>query len=489
MRLHDFRGGVHPPGQKHLSAEQAIESLPLPARLYLPLQQHAGGPALPVVTVGQRVAKGELLARAQGATSAPLHAPTSGTIAALGEFTAPHASGLPLPTITLDADGAERWVERDPPLDPFSLEPAAVAVQVGAAGIVGMGGANFPAAVKLDKARQAKVHTLVINGAECEPYVSCDDRLMRERAADIVDGIAIMLHAVQAQRALIAIEDNKPAAIQAMRDACRSDARIEVLSLPSRYPAGSAKQLIQWLTGLETPAGGRGTDTGLLVHNVGTAYATHRALRQGQPLISRIVTVSGGAVAEPRNLETPIGALAADLLAYCGGVSEDCARLLMGGPMMGQPLPGMHVPVIKGTNGILALTAAEVGEMRPPSPCIRCGRCVEACPMGLLPVEMANLTRCEEWTRLQALGLSDCMACGSCAYVCPSRIPLPQYFAFAQGKLAAQRREERKAEQIRQLMDQRQARFAREEQAKAEAAAQRRAAKKPRVVVAAEDDD
>ncbi|HRZ07189.1 MAG TPA: electron transport complex subunit RsxC, partial [Candidatus Competibacteraceae bacterium] len=417
MRLHDFRGGVHPPGQKHLSAEQAIEALPLPPRLYLPLQQHAGGPALPVVTVGQRVGKGELLAQAQGATSAPLHAPTSGTITALGDFTAPHASGLPLPTITLEVDGADRWVERDLSPDPFRLEPGEVAARVGAAGIVGMGGANFPAAVKLDKARQAQVHTLVINGAECEPYVSCDDRLMRERAADIVDGIAIMLYAVQASHALIAIEDNKPEAIQAMRDACSSDARIAVLSLPSRYPAGSAKQLIQWLTGLETPAGGRGTDTGLLVHNVGTAYATHRALRQGQPLISRIVTVSGGAVAEPRNLEAPIGALVADLLAYCGGVSADCARLLMGGPMMGQPLPGIHVPMIKGTNGILALTAAEVGEMHPPSPCIRCGRCVEACPMGLLPVEMANLARREEWTHLQALGLSDCMACGSCAYV------------------------------------------------------------------------
>ena len=489
MRLHDFRGGVHPPGQKHLSAEQAIETLPLPPRLYLPLQQHAGGPALPVVTVGQRVGKGELLARAQGATSAPLHAPTSGTITALGEFTAPHASGLSLPTITLEVDGAERWVERDPLPDPFGLEPAEVAARVGAAGIVGMGGANFPAAVKLDKARQAQVHTLVINGAECEPYVSCDDRLMRERAADLVDGVAIMLHAVQASRALIAIEDNKPEAIQAMRNACLSDARIAVLSLPSRYPAGSAKQLIQWLTGLETPAGGRGTDTGLLVHNVGTAYAVHRALRQSQPLISRIVTVSGGAVSEPRNLEAPIGALVADLLAYCGGVSADCARLLMGGPMMGQPLPGMQVPMIKGTNGILALTTAEVGEGRPPAPCIRCGRCVEACPMGLLPVEMANLARREEWTRLQTLGLSDCMACGSCAYVCPSRIPLPQYFAFAHGQLAAQRREERKAEQIRLFMDQRQARFARAEQAKAEAAAQRRAAKKQRAVVAVEDDD
>ncbi|HAS51729.1 MAG TPA: electron transporter RnfC, partial [Gammaproteobacteria bacterium] len=205
------------------------------------------------------------MAKAQSATSAPVHAPTSGTIIAIGEFTAPHPSGLLMATITLEADGADQWIEREPLPDPFALDPAEVARRVGAAGIVGMGGANFPSAVKLDKARQAKVHTLVINGAECEPYMSCDDRLMRERAAEIADGVAIMLHAVQAAKAVIAIEDNKPEALAAMRDACQADARMEVRSLPSRYPAGSAKQLIQWLTGLETPAGGRGTDTGLLV--------------------------------------------------------------------------------------------------------------------------------------------------------------------------------------------------------------------------------
>ncbi|MER2601257.1 MAG: electron transport complex subunit RsxC [Candidatus Competibacter phosphatis] len=489
MRLHDFRGGVHPPSQKHLSAGRPIESLPLPSRLYIPLQQHAGAPALPVVAVGQQVGKGELLARAQGATSAPLHAPSSGRIAAIGEFTAPHASGLPLPTIILETDGEERWAERESLPDPFELSPEEVARRVGAAGIVGMGGANFPAAVKLSKARQAGVHTLVINGAECEPYVTCDDQLMRERAGEIADGIAIMLHALQASHAVVAIENNKPEAVEAMSDACRHDARIEVLSLPSRYPAGSAKQLIQLLTGLETPAGGRGTDTGLLVHNVGTAYAAHRALRHDRPLISRIVTVSGGAVPEPRNLEVPIGALAADLLAYCGGVSDESARLLMGGPMMGQPLPGPQVPVIKGTNGILALTPDEIGEASEPSPCIRCGRCVEACPMGLLPLELSKRARGEDWEGIQALGLSDCMSCGSCAYVCPSHIPLPQYFAYARDMLAAQRREEQKARRTRELMEQRQARFERQERAKAEAAAQRRAAKKPRTAVLEADED
>ncbi len=477
MRLHNFRGGVHPPGRKQLSADQPIQPLPLPDRLYIPLQQHAGGPALPIVKAGQRVAKGELLAREQGATSAPLHAPSSGLVVAIGESTAPHVSGLPLPAILLDPDGEERWLEQDPPPDPLALDPEAVAARIGAAGIVGMGGANFPAAVKLSKARQAGVRLLAINGAECEPYVTCDDRLMRERAAEIVDGAAIMLHALQAPRAVIAIEDNKPEAIQALRTACSHDARMQVLSLPTRYPTGSARQLIQILTGLETPAGGRGTDTGVLVHNVGTAYAVQRALRQGRPLISRIVTVSGAAVAEPRNLEVPIGALATDLLAYCGGVSDDLARVLMGGPMMGQPLPSLQTPVIKGTNGILALTAAELGPEPQPAPCVRCGRCVEVCPMGLMPVEMAQRVRSDDWAGTLALGLNDCMACGSCAYACPSQVPLLQYFAHARGALAEQRRAEQKAHSIRQLMEQRQARLVREERARAEAAAQRRAAK------------
>ena len=278
---------------------------------------------------------------------------------------------------------------------------------------------------------------------------------------EIADGIAIMLHALQASHAVVAIENNKPEAVEAMSDACRHDARIEVLSLPSRYPAGSAKQLIQLLTGLETPAGGRGTDTGLLVHNVGTAYAAHRALRHDRPLITRIVTVSGGAVPEPRNLEVPIGALAADLLAYCGGVSDERARLLMGGPMMGQPLPGPQVPVIKGTNGILALTPDEIGRRASHR---RASAAAAAWRRVRWPAAAGIVKRArgEDWEGIQALGLNDCMSCGSCAYVCPSHIPLPQYFAYARDMLAAQRREEQKARRTRELMEQRQARFERQ---------------------------
>lgn len=476
MKRFEFWGGVHPPGQKHLSAERPIRALPLPARLYVPLQQHTGRAALPAVRVGERVRKGQLLGREQGNVSAAVHAPTSGVVTAIGDFVAPHASGLPLPTVTLESDGEERWLEREPPPDPFALDPEAVAERIGAAGVVGMGGANFPAALKLSKARQAKVHTLAVNGAECEPYMTCDDRLMRERAEEIVDGVRLMLHALQAPRAVIAIEDNKPEAAARMRAACQNERNIRVNVVPARYPAGSAKQLIQGLTGLETPAGGRGTDTGVLVHNVGTAYAVHRALRQAHPLISRIVTVTGGAVAQPQNLEAPIGALVDDLLAFCGGAPA-AARLLMGGPMMGQPLPGTRVPIVKGTNGILALTAAEARLTVTPSPCIRCGRCVEACPMGLMPLEMSKRARCDDLDGALDFGLIDCISCGSCAYACPSHIPLVQYFEYARGALEARQRIEQKAKETRRLLEQHQARLAREEQAKAEAAARRRAEK------------
>ena len=476
MKLFDFWGGVHPAGQKHLSADQPIRIMPPPARLQIPLQQHTGLPALAVVKVGESVCKGQLLARGQGAVSASVHAPTSGTITAMGDFTAPHVSGLPLPTITLDSDGEDRWLDREPIPDPFALTPEQVAAHIAEAGIVGMGGANFPAALKLNKARQAKVHTLAVNGAECEPYMTCDDRLMRERAAGIVDGVRLMLYALQAPKAVIAIEDNKPEAIVSMTAACHGDPQIRVVVVPSRYPAGSAKQLIQLLTGLETPAGGRGTDTGVLVHNVGTAYAVHRALRQAHPLISRIVTISGGAVAEPQNLEAPIGALVEDLLAFCGGATGEIAKLLMGGPMMGQPLPSQQTPMVKGTNGILALTAAEA-QLSTPSPCIRCGRCVDACPMGLMPLEMSKRARHDDLDGALGFGLIDCISCGSCAYACPSHIPLVQYFEYARGALEAQERAEQKAKETRRLLEQRQARLARAEQAKLEAAAKRQAEK------------
>ncbi len=466
--------GVHPDARKRPAADVPISLLPLPKHLHLPLQQHVGAAARPVVTVGQRVRKGQLLAQAHGNISAPLHAPTSGVVAAIADFPAPHPSGLTAPAITLDADGEERWIELDPPADPFALSPHDVAARVAAAGVVGMGGATFPAAVKLALGRRVEVGTLVINGGECEPYLSCDDRLMRERAADVVDGMRIIRHAIGAREILCGIEDNKPEALAAMREAAAPFGEVRVVSVPSRYPMGSDKQLIQVLTGKEVPAEGRAADVGVLVHNVGTANAVHRALRRGEPLVSRIVTVNGGAVALPCNLEVPLGAMLSVLLEHCGGYVEQPARLVMGGPMMGHPLASADVPVIKGTSGILALTRAEVERARE-APCIRCASCVNACPMHLMPLEMSALIRAGELEAAVNWGLKDCIACGACSYVCPAHIPLVHYFDHAKGELASRERAKMKQEAARQLAEQRSLRMAREAQEKAEAAARRKA--------------
>ncbi len=474
MKLFRFKGGVHP--DEHKTTQQLpIKKLPLPSHLYLPLQQHIGAPAKPLVKVGDRVLKGQLIAAAVGAVSAPVHASSSGTVVAIDEFTAPHPSGLPIKSIIIETDGLEQWGETVTQLDPFKLSPQEVAKRVGEAGIVGMGGAAFPAAVKLNLGSSKKIHTLIINGGECEPYLTCDDRLMQERPGQVIDGVLLMLHALKTERALIAIENNKPQAQQQLKAAAADHPNIEIVGVPTRYPMGSEKQMIQTLTGLEVPAGGLGADIGVMVHNVATAFAVHEALRRNHPLISRIVTVSGEMVREPANLEVPIGTAAEELVQYCGGFKEDPARLLMGGPMMGMALPHLKVPVVKGSNGILALSSEEIGRQEASRACIRCGRCVNACPLGLLPLEMAARTRHGKFDEAAEIGLYDCIACGTCAYVCPSAIPLTQYFNFAKGELAARRVEKEKAERTRELARARQERLEKAAQEKREAMLKRKA--------------
>ncbi len=469
--------GVHPDDHKRPAADAPVRVMPVPARLYLPLQQHLGGAARPAVLVGQKVRKGELLAEATGMVSAPLHAPTSGTVVAVTEVTAPHPSGLSLPAIILEADGADQWTDLEACADPFALSPAEIGRRVAAAGVVGLGGAAFPSAVKLGGARRAEVGTLVINGGECEPYLSCDDRLMRDSAENIVDGIRIMLHATGAKSALVGIEDNKPEAIAAMQAAAAGFAEVAIRPVPARYPMGSEKQLIQVLTGREVPADSLAFDIGVVVHNVGTALAVRAAIREGKPLISRLVTLNGRCVSQPGNIEVRIGTLAEEVIAFAGGLKGDglgLARRIMGGPMMGLQIPHWRVPVVKGSSGILALDAAEVAAAEP-DPCIRCGSCVKACPMGLLPLEMSARIGNEAYGEAIALGLKDCIACGCCAYVCPSKIPLVQYFVHAKGELAAQDRARLRGDATKKLAEQRQQRLEREAREKAEANAKRKA--------------
>jgi electron transport complex protein RnfC len=482
MKLFKLRGGVHPQSRKELASECAIRVLSMPERLYIPLQQHVGAPAHPLVKVGDHVLKGQLIAASQGFISAPVHASTSGRIAAIGDYTAAHSSGLAAPTVTIESDGDDIWLPTNSLSDPFSLSPEEISARVGAAGIVGLGGASFPSAVKLSLSRKNNVHTLIINGGECEPYITCDDRLMRERARQIIEGVRLIRQAVGASTVMVGIEQNKPAALLAMQ-AAAAGTEVRVIAVPAMYPMGWDKQMIRALTGCEVPADGRSADIGVLVHNVATAYAVHEAVRFGRPLVSRLVTVSGGAVANPGNLIVPIGTLVETLFQSCGGFTEKPVRLVLGGPMMGSELLSVEVPVVKGTSGVLALTAAEIGSTQA-SPCIRCSSCVRACPLGLLPLEMVAHIKAGDSNAAVARGLKDCIACGCCSFVCPSHIPLVHYFNFAKGELMEQERGKLKQEATKKLADERLARIQRIEREREAAAAKRKAAREARETAA-----
>lgn len=484
MKLFAIAGGVHPAGRKERAAGERIRRLPLPPQLLLPMRQHIGIAAEPTVRAGTRVLKGQLIGLCAGGymcksgITAPVHAPTSGTIETVDMLPSPHPSGLPELMVALVPDGREEWAERMPRLDPQQASPDELAARIHQAGIVGLGGATFPAAAKLDARKRFPLHTLILNGAECEPYLTADDRLMREGAGNIVDGALILKRILGVPRVIVAIEDNKTEALKAMRMAAGVDPAIRIVAVPTRYPMGSEKHLIKALTGKEVPAGRLPAALGIIVNNVGTAYAAHDAVRFGQPLISRIVTVSGGAVRRPGNFEVLLGTPIAWLFEQCGGFGEPPAQLLTGGPMMGQPLPALDVPVVKGTNGVLALTRAET-DPAPHRPCIRCGACVGACPCGLQPFEMAQLIRAERLDAATAAGLPDCILCGSCAYVCPSHIPLSQFFNYGKGRLMDLRNEQAHAAELKRLADEREARVRKaEEEKKAKQAARKQAASK-----------
>ncbi|MBN2905376.1 MAG: electron transport complex subunit RsxC [Rhodobacteraceae bacterium] len=487
-RLFAFKGGVHPETRKFLSAECAIEVMPIPSLIRVPLQQHIGVEAEPLVQRDDLVLKGQLIGKARGPVSANIHAPTSGRVIAVGHFAAPHPSGLPVPTITIRPDGKDQWGPRLTRMRPEDATPEEIAAQVADAGIVGMGGATFPAAVKLNLRAKHDLHTLIINAAECEPYLTCDDRLMREHAEEVADGAGIMARALGVERIIVAIEANKPQAIAAMeRHKSALGYDLTIKTVPTQYPMGSEKHLVKTLTGKETPARALTAEMGIVVHNAATAHAVHLAVRYGEPLISRVVTVSGRGVGRPANLRVLIGTPVSEVLAHCGGLVEEPERLLLGGPMMGQPIQNPRVPIIKGTGGILALTAAETRD-QDIMPCIRCGLCVQVCPMGLTPFELNARIKAGDLEGAAKVGLLDCINCGCCSFTCPSNIPLVQTIHFAKGKLAEQDSRKHQQEQAKRLAA---ARTAREEAilaAKRAAMAKRKAdmaAKKKREAEAA----
>ena len=458
----DFHGGIHPAENKHQSLHTPIRQAGVPARLTYPLSQHIGAPAEPIVEVGQQVLKGEMIARADGFVSVPVHASTSGTIVAIGERMVAHPSALPAPCIVLASDGRDEWVELSGIDDYHQLDKPALLDIIRQAGIAGMGGAGFPAAVKLGVNPQAgKIETLVINGTECEPYITADDILMRERADEIIEGTRILQHLVEPTETLLGIEDNKPEAIAALRAAAQGT-DVEIVVFPTKYPSGGERQLIEILTGKQVPSGGLPANIGMVCQNVGTTVAIYRAVTLGEPLISRITTVTGEALEQPQNFDVLLGSPMNFLLEQAGFRPERSTRLVMGGPMMGFTVADDEVPIVKTTNCLLVPTETELPSPPPAQACIRCGLCAEACPASLLPQQLFWFAQGKEYEKLENHKLFDCIECGACSFVCPSNIPLVQYYRASKAEVLQARVDLEKSDHSRIRFEAREERLVRE---------------------------
>ena len=486
-KLFRFNGGVKPAYHKEASSRLPIAAAPLPAELVIPLQQSVGGTPHPMVAAGDKVLKGQRIGAADGNLSSAVHASTSGTVTAVEPRRMPHPSGLDGLCVIIAPDGADTWCEPEP-FDFRSATPGEVRDYLRDAGIVGLGGAVFPSHMKLNPGKTGKLDTLVINGAECEPFITCDDLLMRERPEGIVKGAQLMREILNADKVLIGIEDNKPEAVAAMQAAIAALGidGMAAVAVPTRYPAGGAKQLIRVLTGLEVPHGHRSTDYGVQCFNTGTAYAIYEALTLGRPMISRIVTVAGN-VGEARNYEVLFGTPMRDLLRLAGA-KPDTDRIIMGGPMMGVAMPGDEVPVVKAANCVLAGSPTLFPPPPPEMPCIRCGECAKVCPTDLQPFEMYWFSRAKIFGKAQEYNLFDCIECGCCAYVCPSRIPLVDYYRFAKTEIWAREREKEAADTARQRYEFRLQRDEREKEEKAAKLAAKAAATREKLAAAGSAD-
>ena len=430
-----FRHGVHPPDSKELTNGLPIRRMPFPDEIVLPLRQHAGKPALPLVRAGDRVERGDKVAAADGFMSVPIHASAAGRVVDVDWW--PHPDGSMATAVRIKVEPHSAQMPR-PRMVPHwkGLTPAQVVAAVQEAGVVGLGGAAFPTHVKLVPPKDARIECIIVNGAECEPYLTSDHRTMVEYPKRVHFGLRIMMHALGVPRAVIGVERNKPDAVAALRKAIPSDLDITVIPLTVKYPQGAEKMLIHAVTGREVPSGKLPASVGVVVQNVGSLAAIAEVFETGLPLIERIVTVSGRGVLKPANLIVPVGTKLRDLIDFCGGLTDDATEVINGGPMMGLAQGNLDAPVLKGTTGIVVLTA-EDAERAPTYPCIHCGRCLEACPVFLNPSLLGELAGKQRYEDMEAQHLADCMLCGSCSYVCPSNIPLAQLFHLS--KLALRR--------------------------------------------------
>jgi len=481
-----FPGGIKLAGHKELSNQHEVSQADLPLRLIMPLSQHIGHAAEPIVKPGDRVLKGQLIARAEGPVSAPVHASSSGTVVAIEEHTIPHPSGLSAPCIIIDTDGRDEWTELTPLIhqhsdiihqdrDISTVSAEQIREKIASAGIVGLGGATFPSAVKLNPGQHA-IDTIIVNAAECEPYITCDDILMRTRPEEIIQGIRVLMHMTRARECLVGIEDNKPEAYDKLVNTLKGyqDSGIEIVKVPSIYPMGGEKQLIRVLTNREVPSQGLPMDIGIICHNVATVASIYRAVFLGEPLISRIVTLTGKAVKKPQNMEVLLGTPAKNVLHQAEMLPDRVEKIIIGGPMMGFSIPSINVPVTKAANCFLVSENGELSSPPPAMPCIRCARCADSCPMSLLPQQMYWYARARDLEKVQDYNVFDCIECGCCSYACPSNIPLVQYFRYAKTEIWSEEAEKKKSDIARDRHDFRQQRLEKAAAAKAAAAKKRK---------------
>jgi H+/Na+-translocating ferredoxin:NAD+ oxidoreductase subunit C len=478
--LGTLHGGLRLTGHKEASTCTPIFEMPIPAQLVLPITQHVGDPAQPLIGIGERVLKGQLIARPDGSLGAPIHASSSGTVVAIEPWPASRRFGDTAPCIVIDCDGKDEGAHpTGTAVDFTSMSPADLLQKILEGGIVGLGGAVFPTAQKLMQARTCDIDQLLLNGVECEPYISCDDMLMRENAGDVVSGAQILMHALQIDTCFIAVESDKPEALRALGNVLGTvnDHRIVLKLVPTIYPSGGEDQLVQLVTNREVPSGGLPTDVGCLVQNVGTAAAIHDWIVGNTPLISRVTTITGDGVANPGNVRARIGTTIGDIIETMGGYTDRAEQMIIGGPMTGKSVSTDRVPLVKATNCVLVLS--QTPTPGPELPCIRCGDCAAVCPVQLLPQQLFWYACADDEVKLREFGLMDCIECGCCDLVCPSHIPLTADFLVAKGRIRELADEKARAARARQRFEARNTRLEREKsERESELAMQKASAKK-----------
>ena len=476
-KLWNFDGGIHPPEMKSQSNQTPVSKAMLPERFFVPVKQHAGTAGNLLVKVGDKVLKGQALTKGDNLRELPIHSPTSGTVVAIAPYIAAHPSGLSEPAIHILADGEDKWCERQPIEDFLIYSAEQLIEKIYQAGIAGLGGAVFPTAAKVHSAEK-QVKLLIINGAECEPYITCDDRLMRDYADEIIEGVRILRYILRPEKVVIAIEDNKPEAVDSLTQALHGANDIEIRVIPTKYPSGAAKQLIQVLTGMEVPSGQRSSSIGVLMQNVGTVFAIKRAVMDDEPLIERVVTLTGDKIPHKGNQWVRFGTPISFVLQQAGYQYDERFPVFLGGPMMGLALPNLDAPITKIANCLLAPDHFEYSPPPPEQSCIRCSACSDACPVHLMPQQLYWFARSEDHDKSLEYNLMDCIECGLCAYVCPSHIPLIQYFRQEKAKIWDIQEKAQKAEEAKIRFEARQARLEKEERERKERAQRAAAARR-----------